>query len=425
MAGARTLAALVLLATAACGGERETEPARGPAGAAPDHVTGLVWQGRRAQLARLDPITLRPVDRRRTAVVPSWTAASSPDGGELALGSAERAVLTFVDAETLRVAGGPLPLVDGHWIGQLLWPRRDRILVFAGGEDAYVVTVDPVARRVVAEASVDGVVVAHAAAARRIVLLLAPRDRIGPSRLAVVDLARGARTVALPGVLAGSERIEHESDTHAIRQRVPGLAVSPRGDRAVVVGPGSLAVEIDLDSLTVRERELSEPVSLLGRLRNWLEPPARAKVVEGPHRSALWLGEHHVAVTGIDYHGLKNGEWDARPAGLRIVDTRDWSIRTVAERVTSIVAAGDLVLAFGGNWPEGSRGTGLRAYGPNAEERFHVFDDAPIGWVETAWPYGYVARPRSEGHRSVVDLRSGRAIGRTAESRTVTVLDPR
>jgi hypothetical protein len=340
------------------------------------------------------------------------------------LGSAERSVLTFVDAETLRPRGRPLTLSGQRWIGRVLWPRPDRVLAFARGDRAHIVTVDPTAPRVVGEEAIDGLVVADAAAAGRIVLLLAPPDRIGPSRLAVADLERGARVVPLPGVLSGSERIEHEADAHAMRQRMPGLAVSPSGDRAVVVGADSLAFEIDLDTLAVAAHELSEPVSLLGRLRDWLEPAAEAKVVEGPHRTALWLGEHHVAVTGIDYRGIRDDEWDARAAGLRLVDTRDWSVRMVAEDATSIAAAGQLVLAFGGNWPEGSRGVGLRAYGPGAAESFRLFGHEAIGWLETAWPYAYVARPRGRGDRQVVDLRTGRVVGRTATTQTVTVLAP-
>ena len=414
---------LLVLALAGCGGERESRPSPTPAEASGETVLGVVWQGRSAGLGRFDALTLRPVGGRRTPVGKSWTVVAAPDGETLALGSAERGGLRFVDAASLRLRGRPLALPQG-WIRHVLWPRRDRVLVLAQGEPSHVVTVDPAVPRVVGDVAVEGTVVAEAAAAGRIVLLLAPEGRIGPSRLAVADLEQGTRVVPLPGVLSGSERIEHEADSHAMRHRVPGLAVSPSGDRAVVVGAGSLAVEIDLDTLAVAEHELSEPVSLLGRLRGWLEPAAQAKVREGPYRTALWLGEHHVAVTGVDQNGIRDGEWDARAAGLSLVDTRDWSVRMVAQDVTSIVAAGELVLAFGGNWPEGSRGTGLRAYGPDAVESFRLFGDEAIGWIETAWPYAYVARPGGRGDRQVVDLRTGRVAGRTTSKQTVTVLAP-
>ena len=67
-------------------------------------------------------------------------------------------------------------------------------------------------------------------------------------------------------------------------QTQQGLAVSPDGRRALVVPGGARVLEVDLRTLAVAERELSEPVSLLGRLRSWLEPAALAKGRRGEER---------------------------------------------------------------------------------------------------------------------------------------------
>jgi hypothetical protein len=52
---------------------------------------------------------------------------------------------------------------------------------------------------------------------------------------------------------------------------------------------------------------------------------------------------------------------------------------------------------------------GLTGYGLDGQERFHLFENEPIYFVETAGPYAYVWR----GGRSpvAVDLRSGKVSG--------------
>jgi hypothetical protein len=119
-------------------------------------------------------------------------------------------------------------------------------------------------------------------------------------------------------------------------------------------------------------------------------------------------------VTGMDYHGAAGDGVDGSPAGVRLVDTRDWSVRTLVEGATWIVVVRDVVLAFGGAYTRyGGKGIGLRGYGPDGEERFHVFGRTFTSWIETAWPYAYVPREGDETKVDVVDLRAGRLV-RTA-----------
>src|SRR5919108_151388 len=60
------------------------------------------------------------------------------------------------------------------------------------------------------------------------------------------------------------------------------VAVDKAGNRAFVVGAGSPVAEVDLETLAVTYHDLATPVSLPGRLHDWLEPPAETKAP--PHR---------------------------------------------------------------------------------------------------------------------------------------------
>ena len=104
--------------------------------------------------------------------------------------------------------------------------------------------------------------------------------------------------MTLNEVPAGWEQIEGTDDSdYRARQSVPGLAVDPEGKRALVIPAGGRVAEVDLDSMEVAYHELSEPVSLWGRLRNWLEParggeghrrarPERGLAPLGPRRAS-------------------------------------------------------------------------------------------------------------------------------------------
>jgi len=432
----------LLLATAGCSGERASAPdtteatssvtVASDATATRPAVLALLWEGQRAQLARLNPVTLRPIGRK-VEVADGAVLAVAPDGEIVALtstvvtgpgGTSDRAELLLVDLSAMRPVGKELELPEAGWVGGTIWERPGRLILLLGGEPPHVVTVDPHGPRVLRTQPLTGRLVATDAKAGRLAALLAPATRIGPARLVVVEASGAVRTVALPEIVAGWEPLDHPEDEYATRQRIPGLAVSPDGKRAVVVPAGGRVAEVELDSLRVSYHDLSEPVSLLGRLRNWLEPEAQAKVTEGPDRYARWLGDHYVAVTGMDNHGLSEGELDASPAGLRLIDTRDWSVRTLSDEATGIIVVRDLLLGFGGPYAAdaGGEGIGLRAFGVDGEERFHVLGSVLVGWVDTAWPYGYVPHANDETKVDVVDLRTGRLVTTASTDGYVSVV---
>lgn len=422
------LNATALLAVLACAGGAGAAGAENLAApVAPDGrpgtVLGLVYDGQTAELRRLDALTLRPRGRAKLGALGAGMHVFSPDRRTLLLASGEAPLLRFIDVAGLRLQGS-LHLPGRGWPSEFLWRTSKRLTVLLQGEEPRLVTVDPQARRILGSQALPGLTFATEARAGRLAVLLAPSEGIGTARLAVLDGRQSrARVVRLAGIRAGSERIADSPDSAAVRWQSPGLAVSPDGTRALVVPAGNRVAEVDLSSLKVSYHELSQPISLLGRLRDWLEPPAEAKVLEGPSRFARWLGDHHVAVTGVDQNGIKQGRWDVKHVGLRVIDVRNWSVRGRADHVSSILRARNILLAYGGDWPEGTPGTGLHGYGTDAEERFHLLETTPIAWVETSWPYAYTVRVGNR-LRDVIDLRSGQLLRTIPVRSTVAVIGP-
>jgi hypothetical protein len=162
----------------------------------------------------------------------------------------------------------------------------------------------------------------------------------------------------------------------------------------------------------VAYHDVHEPVSLLGRLRNWLEPAAEAKTAEGAERRAVWVGEHLVAVSGQDTHQLATGAEQTTPAGLALIDVRRWTKCILDEQASQFSFSAGTLLAYGTTGNDASQemeGMGLTGYGLDGHERFHLFGNEPIYFVETAGHYAYVWR----GGQSpvAVDIRSGKVSG--------------
>jgi hypothetical protein len=328
-----------------------------------------------------------------------------------------RSQLSLVDLRRMRRTAR-VELRARGLVSQILWHEPGRLVVLLDDPPrAVAVSTRPL--RAISVRRLPGRVVATDERAGRLVLVLAPARALGPSRLAVVDSGGRARTVALREVVSGWAPVARAGDAHGTRQRIPGLAVSPDGERAVVVPAGGRVADVDLHSLRVSYHDLSEPVSFSRRLSDWLEPEAQAKTVEGPDRFARWVGRDHVAVTGMSY--LRSG--GGSRAGLRLIDTGDWSVRTLATQAAGMVVVRDLVVAYSWAYDRRKRGIGLRVYRPDGDERFHLFRNRSVDWVEAAFPYAYV--PSGGGARfDVVDLRSGRVVARTRPRTPVSLVEP-
>jgi hypothetical protein len=406
---------------AACSGGEETRSASPPAGLPRGTALGIVWHANNAVLQRFDRPALTPRPGRVELGRSGGAWSFSPDNAKLAVAGGPPLEVRIVDVRRMRLEGVASlrrSLVSAPaeaYVTALAWPMARRVLALVewGLGDHVVVVVDPVERRTVSRETIEGTLVGQAPTHDGLALLLAPVGRIGPSRLLVLNADGNAESIPLHGIETGLETIA--ADRAVARVQLPGLAVDPTGRRALVVPAAGDVAEIDLVSgRVVAARALHEPVSLLGRLRSWLEPAAEAKGSAGTERQAAWVGSHLVAFSGQD-HRLTNGqdEEQTTPAGLALVDVRDWSMRTVDERASQFSFSAGTLLAYGisGNSAtQKTTGMGLTAYGLDGKERFHLFADEPIYFVETAGPIAYVWR---DGASPVaVDLRSGTVANR-------------
>jgi hypothetical protein len=401
------LAALAVPATSAA--PSATWPA---SSSQPGPLLGMVFENTRWRLARIDPGTLEAMTGPSIVVgrsSGSW--AFSPDRSLLAVATETlvgRRIVRILDPASLRQRTAVR--LTGY-LGPIAWPAPDRVLAISdccayNPSKIEVVSYDPLARRLVRRATIDGTRLRAVRTRGGFVLLVGPEEGLGATRLVVVDANGGLRSTALE-VVAG--HTQPEGEPYVFRRRLPGLAVDPEGGRAFVVTPESHVVEIDLATLAVREHDLSQTVSLLGRLHDWLEPAAQAKASEGPVRTARWLGNGLLAVSGSDSHAtvsagrIERQTWT--PAGLKLIDTATWSVRTVDDRVSGFVFRDGLLLATGST-------IGLVAYGPYGDTRFALFPD------RSPWVSAVVDRRAYVGFGggpdqtlTVVDLATGQVVG--------------
>jgi hypothetical protein len=421
--------AAAALALVACSGKDHAvspPPARGsdaatrPTPVPPPEVRVLAaWSHRGGnELYWANARTLAPVGRH-SLVLPYFTsgAVRSPDGTTLAIGVGDKGVVQFVTAKGLRSLG--TVYVGSAYVHGLLWVSPRRLLVSLGGQPARVAVVDPVKRTVTDRRDIDGIIVSSSPADGALVVLVAPASGIGPASLAAYDGER-LRVTGLAGIPAGWSQDVVEGDDPRLQQSVPGLAVDPAGDRAVVVAAGDRAVEVDLGTMAARAHDLAEPVSLLRRLRDWLEPSAEAKSMNGPERVAAWLPSGLVAVSGA--HWTTDGsDIDVIPAGLVLIDPSEWSVSRVSDESSTISFTDGTLVASG--YRPGSAEQTLTAFDDQGRWRFSlVRDDADLSQIEG----GYLYAGWNNGRRyEVVDLRTGTTVRkvRLARSSWIVPLD--
>jgi hypothetical protein len=318
-------------------------------------------------LVRIDPSTLRRLPGRRLKVHDDLQGPTlSPDGSEAALDGTGPARIVLADLRNMRRI--TVLRIGGYDdVRTVAWTRPRRLVALDVDEDAHrvarttVLVFDPSARRIVQRKSFPwwsevGQGTTHSGA---VAVLLVSWTHLTAPRLVVIGPEGELREVALARLKAG---VEYKSPGEI--RRFPALAVDPAGERAFVVDEGEPVAEVDLKTLLVSyhqvpglavpERALAGPAQFTGT----------NNPVRGPMRLGLWLGGGVVALSGYDsYIGPERraGWGDSRaPAGLQLLDTRRWRVRTV-DRHVGATWEHDFVFVHGRILVSG-RGSGLVAF---------------------------------------------------------------
>src|ERR687888_401348 len=311
-----------------------------------------------------------------------------------------------------------LTRLPSGYVSALAW-GDDRINLVLNDFDTRqieVVSVDTATHRISVGAKITGSIVGIKRAGGTIIALLGPRRGIGTATLAVVDPSGATRTVGLAEIQAGSDMGDGSEppDFAHLQQNIPGLAVDPETGRAFVVPANGRIAEVALSSLGVSYHSLVQPVSLLGRLHDWVEPKAQAKGANGPVRFARWLGSGVLAVTGgdetaaLDSSSQLHVTWTA--AGLKLVDTNTWATKVVDRGADSFAVVGDSLLVTGSRLSESSRtGMGFAPYALDGTPKLSVLH-GDAAYLELAFRGKAYLTLGELYTKKVVDLASGRLL---------------
>ncbi len=372
----------------------------GTAASGPRSVLAIDWRGQSANLVRVDPLTLKRVDRRALALgrhEGGW--GFSPDRTKLALARYEGgASVRLVELRTLRSLG---TVSLGRGSAEFaFWPEPGRLIVAVADRGTLrFVTVDPVLRKVRSVRRVGGTLVWGTRAGADLVCLLAPAKGIGLARLALIG-AEGVRVATLDRTRAGYQRDE-QSETPVSEGHTPALAVDPVGRVAYVIGGGEPVAVVDLATLTVDYRKPS------GTSRR---TQAVAKSTNGPWRHARWLGRGLIALSGWDERAWVDAagklQSEAKLAGLSLIDVGTWSTRLVDHRVGDFsFGAGKLFAVVNDSDLDPSA---VLAYDLDGRVLFRVEAWGPLNISRAVGPYLYVS---NGGVRlSVVEISTGRVL---------------
>jgi hypothetical protein len=421
------LVAAAVAALAGCGGSSDTGAPTTRSTAATtsqssspvpeDQVLAAASDGAGSELHWVDGRTLEPVDDRGVEV-PFFMSVGerSPDGDLLAVGESEGGAVQFIDVDRMRTLG-TADVGSASYVERLHWVKPDLLLASLGGTPGMVAAINPETQQVLSVHDLGGAALYSRPAGEELVSLVAPTSRIGPARLVVFDGSE-LREASLAEVPAGWEQIEgtDEGDYRA-RQSVPALAVDPEGTRALVIPAGARVAEVDLDTMEVRYHDLTEPVSFWGRLRDWLEPAAQAKAIDGPDRNAVWLPTGLIAVSGAQY--TDDGEtMKITPAGLSLIDPSDWSVHRLSDEPSWVTFRGGALLASA--WKQGSEKQKLIAFDPDGTPRFTLVREA-ADLSQTNGSHLY-ATAYNGTRFEIVDLETGETVGRAAPKRETWLL---
>jgi hypothetical protein len=419
---AAIVAALLVLA-----GAQASPGARPIAGLKASEVPllGVVYVDRTADLTRLDESTLEPVGP--SFAIGDFSAwGFSPDRATLAVGGVYEPTIRFVDLTRL-VTLRSVELGRAGSVERIDWFSSNSVVVlYASPDGTRVVWIDPSTGRVTKRARLGVYPYPMVSGSGRLLALLPPRKGgIGTARLAIIGAGGGLRIVRLPGIRNGQAQPRKGSIFHRV---VPGLALDPTAGHAYVVGTNDAVADVDLRSRAVATHSLRRPRSLMARLGAWLVPKAEAKAISGPQLQAAWLGGGMVAVAGTSFTATlrKNEEsQSAAPLGLRIVDVRTWTERTIDANAGGFAVTNGALLAYGirselSSTKHSVSGMGVVAYGSDGSARFRLLPARPVEdlQVNGSTAYAWIAGGPGLPNPIVLDVAAG------AVEREVTLTHP-
>jgi hypothetical protein len=238
----------------------------------------------------------------------------------------------------------------------MLWRRQDRLIIGLWCGSAHVSTrsellvLDPGRRRFVARRQIG--FGPSATAGALLVLVTSPplgphdvpgtairEEREGPASLLRVHADGHVDETGLP-LRAGS------NDDRTFNRSI-ALVVDEKHRQAYVLGEGEGCARVDLHTLDVEWHRLPHAFDAQPGLASKPEPHrGTANPSRDLDRSAYWLGGGRVAVTGQDTwspHGFDR----TAPAGLKILDTRTWTVRGVNRLVSTLTLVRGRLIATG------------------------------------------------------------------------------
>jgi hypothetical protein len=413
------------LAVAVGIGDNNPVPVEAPASEKPPAaLLGVTWHASgfaRPKLTRLKPLSLEPFGRGLPLGLGGASAtALSPGGRMLAFGDVNPGV-ELVDLKRMKKVGA-VNVGGAGWVTFLSWQGGYLFAVVSEDRRSAVAVIDPIGRQVLQRYRLARRTIRVQASRGGIVVLTAPRKGIGPLELTVVGGKTGIHSVRVSEIFGGSQ-VENGEDGYRAREVTPALAVEP-GERAFIVSTGKTVAEVSLHNLAVQYHTLAEPVSLLGRLRSWLEPSAEAKVLDGPARKAQWLASGLIAVTGADYATVTSAsglDVQVDAAGLSFLDPGDWSLRQVNDETSDFITFRSSLLAFGDtSWDHPAHGLGVVGYDLTGRELYRRFEGTAVSWIEPVDGLAYVSL--DETRRAVLDAASGRILSRPHTRRSLSLV---
>jgi hypothetical protein len=379
-----------------------------------------------AILARLNPLSLKPVSRgvKISEYHDAWSL--SPDGSFLALAVSagesqlspsrrlhRRIGIYIVDIKTMELVR---EVETGVAAEALAWLAPNRLV--AALQRGGTVLVDPLTGNIMRrwpQFSLSGFSFPDSSAqiGGALVMLLpqlresAPNMPLTPvsgaPRLAAVTPQGHLRSVTLSRI-----RLAVRSNGGIYTDRA-ALAVDPKQKRAYVFAANAPAAEVDLRTMHVTYHSLG----FLSRSSPSLSGSGRKSTVLARVRSAIWLGQGRAVVFGYDLATEPGRAAKAFPAGATIVNTGTWRTQLVDPRASDATVAHDTLLVHSRE-SSSAADVGLSAYTLTGRSRYRLLRRARIEDVRAAAGLAYVRSPSAV---YVLDISTAKLIEKIAPSR--------